>query len=65
MAGDPRRVSLLLVVSALMVTAFMFLIWSRTIDMGDLTGTLLTILLLTVVADIAMAAFFLFRANRR
>lgn len=65
MAGDPRRVSLLLVVSALIVTAFMFLIWSRAIDMGDLTSTLLTVLLLTVVADIAMAAFFFFRANRR
>ena len=65
MAGDPRRVSLMLVISAVVVTFFTFLIWSRTIDVGDLTTMLTRFLLLTVFADIALAAFFYFRVGRR
>ena len=65
MAADPRRVSLMLVVSAALVTVVTFLIWSRTLDIGDMTTTLVPLLLLTVVADIALAAFFYFRVGRR
>jgi hypothetical protein len=55
----------MLVISAAVVTFVTVLIWSRTIDIGDMTTTLVQVLLLTVFADIALAAFFYFRVGRR
>ena len=65
MAGDARRVSLILVVSAVVVTFVTLLIWNRTIDIGDMTEAVVSLLLLTVAMDIAMAAYFHFRVSRR
>ena len=56
-----HRIAFGLCVSALILAVIDWLIWSRTIDMGDLTGPLTGVMLLAIVVDIGMAAYFFFR----